>query len=163
MAKITKLEDIPEIVTGSADAMEPMDVIMDAVQEEPEDEEPAAEETPPTRSAVVKRVFVANDYERSEHPVRELYADIQTEYGTDFDPWKVNVLVKMGRKPSGESDKFVIRVNGRKFELAYREQRKVPLPIAIAWLEHQVRTEIAEDMADTMTEHYQDLATKQIL
>lgn len=158
MAKRTKLEDIPEIVTGSADAMEPMDEIMDEIQEEPE-----AEETPRTRSAVVKRVFVANDYERSEHPVRELYADIQTEYGTDFDPWKVNVLVKMGRKPSGESDKFVIRVNGRKYELAYREQRKVPLPIAIAWLEHQVRTEIAEDMADTMTEHYQDLATKQIL
>ena len=158
MAKRTKLEDIPEIVTGSADAMEPMDEIMDAVQEEPE-----AEETPRTRSAVVKRVFVANDYERSEHPVRDLYADIQTEYGTDFDPWKVNVLVKMGRKPSGESDKFVIRVNGRKYELAYREQRKVPLPIAIAWLEHHVRTEIAEDMADTMTEHYQDLATKQIL
>ena len=158
MAKRTKLEDIPEIVTGSADAMEPMDEIMDAVQEEPE-----AEETPRTRSAVVKRVFVANDYERSEHPVRDLYADIQTEYGTDFDPWKVNVLVKMGRKPSGESDKFVIRVNGRKYELAYREQRKVPLPIAIAWLEHQVRSEIAEDMADTMTEHYQELATKQIL
>lgn len=158
MAKRTKLEDIPEIVTGSADAMEPMDEIMDAVQEEPE-----ADEAPRTRSAVVKRVFVANDYERTEHPVRELYADIQTEYGTEFDPWKVNVLVKMGRKPSGESDKFVIRVNGRKFELAYREQRKVPLPIAIAWLEHQVRTEIAEDMADTMTEHYQDLATKQIL
>lgn len=158
MAKRTKLEDIPEIVTGSADAMEPMDEIMDAVQEEPE-----AEETPRTRSAFVKRVFVANDYERAEHPVRELYADIQTEYGTDFDPWKVNVLVKMGRRPSGESDKFAIRVNGRKYELAYREQRKVPLPIAIAWLEHQVRTEIAEDMADTMTEHYQELATKQIL
>lgn len=158
MAKRTKLEDIPEIVTGSADAMEPMDEIMDAVQEEPE-----AEEAPRTGSATVKRVFVANDYERAEHPVRELYADIQTEYGTDFDPWKVNVLVKMGRRPSGESDKFAIRVNGRKYELAYREQRKVPLPIAIAWLEHQVRTEIAEDMADTMTEHYQELATKQIL
>ncbi|MBQ9291461.1 MAG: hypothetical protein IJ210_15240 [Clostridia bacterium] len=158
MAKRTKLEDIPEIVTGSAGAMEPMDEIMDAVQEEPE-----ADEAPRTRSATVKRVFVANDYERAEHPVRELYADIQTEYGTDFDPWKVNVLVKMGRRPSGESDKFAIRVNGRKYELAYREQRKVPLPIAIAWLEHQVRTEIAEDMADTMTEHYQELATKQIL
>lgn len=156
MAKRQIVEDIPEITTGAAD----MDYQM---PEEPPYEEEKPAKTPKDARTTVDRIIVANDYERNEHPAMDLYHDVQDEYGTDYDPWQVMITVKMGRKPAGEADKFVIRVNGRKYELAYRQSHKVPLPIAITWLEHQVRNEIAEDMADSMTERYQDLATQKIL
>lgn len=160
MAK--KIDDIPEIVVGAADIEAPEDLEPEIVEPEPK---PAtrARSKKAQANANVRRLFVANDYEHSEQPVKELRRDIREEYGTDFDPWKIMVTVKMGRKPSGESGKFAIRVNGRKFELAYRENHDVPLPIAIAWLRHQTSNEIAEDMADTMTEHYQKLAEQKIL
>lgn len=159
--KQTVIEDIPEIVTGAQDITEAE--IVEPEYAEPEIAEPAPKAKPKAKRAAVKRLFVANDYEHSPKPVKELCRDIREEYGPDADPWSIKVTVKLGRKPSGESDKFAIRVNGRKYELAYKENHDVPLPIAIAWLEHVVSSERAEDMADTMTEHYQQLAEQRIL
>lgn len=162
MAKRQIVDDIPEI-TGFGEVTDPEIQMPDEPVEEAPEEHVPQEKAPRGTRTVVSRILVANDYEHNDHPARDLYAAVQDEYGTEYDPWKVTVLVKMGRKPSGEADKFAIRVNGRKYELAYKQNHKVPLPIAIAWLEHQMRNEIAEDMADTMTERYQDLATQKIL
>lgn len=149
--KTSTLTDIPEITTGAENEAF---VMPDEVEETPKAKK--------AEKAVVTRQFVANDYLTERHASADLYKDVMFELG-DVDPWSVKIMLKMGRKPTGEADTFYIRVNGRKYELAYRQTYEVPLPIAMAWLDHQVSNEIAADIADAMTENYQKLASEKIL
>lgn len=150
--------EIEEIVTGSEET--PAAPAEAPAEPAPKRRRPAAKAQP---QAEVYRQFVANDYLTALNPSDELYHEAMEEAGEDADPWDVNVSIKMGRKPTGENETFMIRVNGRKYDLAYRQTHSVPLPIAIAWLDHETSNDIAEDMADTMTENYQKLANDKIL
>jgi len=147
--KAVQLTEIDEITTGAESASF---VMPDPV---PEDERPS-------RTASVSRQFVANDYLGERHASARLYEDVTAELG-NVDPWKTKVLLRMGRKPTGEAETFYVRVNGRQFDLAYRQTHEVPLPIAMAWLDHMAGNEIAADIADAMTENYQKLASEKIL
>lgn len=160
-SKKIDLNDIPEIMTGSEEVTAPVEAPAEAPAEAPKRKKPAAKAQPV--KAEVVRQFVANDYLTALKPSEELYHECMEEAGEDADPWDVPVIIKMGRKPTGENETFMIRVNGRKYDLAYRQTHTVPLPIAIAWLDHETSNEIAEDMADTMTENYQRLASEKIL
>lgn len=148
--KTSALTDIPEITYGTE--TEPV-VMPNAFP---------VEEAAPVQRAGVTRQFVANDYLTERHASARLYEDVIEELGA-VDPWSTNVLLKMGRKPTGEAETFYIRVNGRQFDLAYRKTHEVPLPIAMAWLDHMAGNEIAADIADAMTENYQKLASEKIL
>lgn len=148
--KTSTLTDIPEITTGAENEAFVM----------PDEVEAPKAKTKAT--ATVTRQFVANDYLTERHASAALYEDVMAELG-DVDPWSVKITLKMGRKPQGEADAFYIRVNGRKYELAYRQTHEVPLPIAMAWLDHEASNEIAADIADAMTDNYQKLANEKIL
>lgn len=149
--KTSTLTDIPEITTGAENEAF---VMPDEV-----DETPKAKKA---EKAVVTRQFVANDYLTERHASNALYADVMAEM-VDADPWKTKVTIKMGRKPTGEAETFFVRVNGRKYDLAYRQTHEVPLPIAMAWLDHEASDDIAKDIADAMTDNYQKLASEKIL
>ena len=152
--KTSTLNDMPEITIGTeSEAMPVMDEPAVVVEKKQE---------PQAARATVSRQFCANDYLHERHASNALYRDVKFELG-DVDPWKTKVTVIMGRKPTGEAETFYIRVNGRQYDLAYRQTHDVPLPIAMAWLDHMASVEFAEDIADAMTEHYQKLASEKIL